>query len=129
MTSVSSRRRIGSSSTAPGRYYQLGRSVRLALQLLRRDCACTLIVSGEADLTVADDIYTLGATSLAEPTTHTLLIELSAVTFIDSTAIGALVRLRNLAVGPDKRLELVKPSPRVTRILKLAGLDGAFDII
>jgi len=90
---------------------------------------CTLILTGEADLDVAPDIIELGTASLLEPTTHLLLIDLTGVTFIDSTAIGALVALRNLATGPDKKLILVGAPPRVLRILELTGLHDVFNLV
>ena len=90
---------------------------------------CTLILSGEADLSCADDITQLGAAALQDPTMHTLLINLRDVTFIDSTTIGALVKLRNLAEGPDKNVVLVQPSARVSRVLEIAGLHQHFNIV
>jgi anti-sigma B factor antagonist len=93
------------------------------------DGACTLILSGDADLAVAPDIIELGTASLLETTTHSLLVDLTAVTFIDSTVVGAFVTLGNLAKGPDKKLVLVGPSTRVMRILELAGLQGVFNIV
>jgi anti-anti-sigma factor len=92
------------------------------------DGTCTLVLFGEADLAVADDIVELGTVSLSEPATHTLCIDLAAVTFIDSTSIGALVRLRNIAIDQDKKLVLVAPQPRLLRTLDLSGLHGIFDI-
>ncbi len=58
--------------------------------------SCTLVLSGEADLDFANDIIQLGTLALNECTS--LVIDLGAVTFMDSTAIGALLQLRNVAV-------------------------------
>ena len=88
---------------------------------------CTLLLEGEVDLAVADDIVALGAASLSETATQTLIIDLHAVTFIDSTAIGALIRLRNLATESDKRVELTQVPARVQKVLNLTGLHHTFD--
>ena len=87
---------------------------------------CTLILSGEGDLAVAPDIVELGTISLAEPTTLTLIVDLAAVTFIDSTCIGALIQLHNLAEAASKQLLLANVPDRVHQILTITGLDKLF---
>jgi anti-sigma B factor antagonist len=57
-----------------------------------------------------------------------LIADLAAVTFMDSTAIGALVQLHNAANEDGKRLVLVSVAPRVLRVLEITGLDTVFDI-
>jgi anti-sigma B factor antagonist len=90
------------------------------------DGTCTLILSGEADLDVADDIVELGTLSLKDATNHVLILDLAAVTFIDSTTLGALVQLRNIAMDQAKRMSLVNVPPVVARVLTIAGLDKVF---
>jgi anti-sigma B factor antagonist len=92
------------------------------------DGTCTLVLSGEADLAVAADILQLGNTGLSEASITTLIVDLAAVTFIDSTSIGALVQLRNAADTHGKRLALDNVSPRVSQVLELAGLTVFFGI-
>jgi anti-sigma B factor antagonist len=87
---------------------------------------CTLILSGEADLAVADDVTELGTLGLEEPATQQLVVDLAAVTFIDSTTLGALVHLRNVAADNEKTLKLVNVPDRVGRVLHIAGLDKVF---
>jgi anti-anti-sigma factor len=88
---------------------------------------CTLLLRGEADLAVVDDIIALGTLSLTEPSTRTLILDLQEVTFMDSTAIGALLRLRNLATETDKRLQLAHLPDRVRQVLTLTGLADTFE--
>jgi anti-sigma B factor antagonist len=92
------------------------------------ETTCTLYLSGEADLAVADDIIDLGTVGLDEPTTLTLIIDFAGCTFIDSSALGAMVHLRNIAVAADKSLILTKVSDRIHRLLELTGLDTVFDV-
>ena len=91
--------------------------------------SCTLVLSGEADLEVAPDILELGMTGLGEASMTTLIVDLGEVTFIDSTTIGALIRLHNVADQQGKRLALDNVSRRVSQVLELAGLTGFFGIV
>ena len=92
------------------------------------DDRCDLIVSGQIDLSSADEVAALGSLGLTEPQVRTLVVRLKGVTFIDSTGIGALVRLRNIAFEFDKRLILSQPAERVMRLLEITGLDKVFTI-
>jgi anti-anti-sigma factor len=80
-------------------------------------------VRGEIDLATAGDLaealYEAAATSDTG-----ILIDLSLVTFIDSTGIDALTRVLN--VHADKRFVIV-PSNQVFTLLHLSGLtNGAW---
>jgi anti-sigma B factor antagonist len=90
--------------------------------------SCTLFLSGEADLANAPDIVELGTASLGEPGTSLLTVDLGALSFIDSTAIGALITLHNLAMASGKQLVLAHVPPRVRQVLLIAGLDHVFTI-
>jgi anti-sigma B factor antagonist len=90
------------------------------------DQSCTLVMTGEADLAVAPDLVELGYASLGEPATLTLIVDLEAVTFIDSTAIGALIQLQNRADSLEKQLILAKPPRRVRQVIAIAGLEQFF---
>jgi anti-anti-sigma factor len=88
----------------------------------------SMILSGEADLAVADDIVRQGTTLLSNHATRCLVIDLAAVTFVDSTTLGALIRLRNIAVAASKQLQLTRLPERVQRVIEIAGLAGVFDV-
>jgi anti-sigma B factor antagonist len=87
---------------------------------------CDLIVTGEIDVYSADDVAALGMLNLTEPRVTELIVDLGGVTFIDSTGLGALVRIRNIALEFDKELTFRDPSPRVQKLFKLTGLDSVF---
>lgn len=89
---------------------------------------CVLVVRGEVDVYTADQLALAGMDSLANAALRTLTVDLSAVSFIDSTGIGALIQVRNAAVEGGKQLVVRQPSPRVRRILSLAGLSAVFGI-
>ena len=53
-----------------------------------------------------------------------MVVELSDVTFLDSTGIGALVELGRDAEDANAQFVISDPSPRVMRILEMTGLDS-----
>lgn len=56
-----------------------------------------------------------------------LVVDLSRVTFMDSTALGVLVGVnRSLAIGA--RLAIVCVHANVLKIFELSGMDGSFAI-
>jgi anti-sigma B factor antagonist len=85
---------------------------------------CDLIVTGEIDVYSADDVAALGMLNLTEPRVTELIVDLAGVSFIDSTGLGALVRIRNIALEFNKEVTFRDPSPRVQKLFKLTGLDS-----
>ncbi|CAL9649779.1 STAS domain-containing protein [Streptomyces sp. enrichment culture] len=57
-----------------------------------------------------------------------LVIDLSAVDFIDCSGIGVLCRAWKRALARHGRLRLVCDSPRFLRILRQVRLDDVFDV-
>ena len=79
-------------------------------------------------MAVTDDILGLGEASLESQDIHSLIIDMDGVTFIDSTTLSALIRLRNMAETVDKKLILTNLPSRVTRLFELGGLSTVFVI-
>jgi anti-anti-sigma factor len=77
-------------------------------------------VRGEIDLATAGDLAE-ALYAAAAATDAGFLIDLSGVTFIDSTGIDALTRVLN--VHADKRFVIV-PSNQVFTLLHLSGLTN-----
>jgi anti-sigma B factor antagonist len=92
------------------------------------DGCCELVVQGEVDVEVADQVAVLAVDNLRDPAVRSLVIDLSAVTFLDSTGISALIKARNSALAEDKALSLRSVPERVARLLHLTGLDGIFTV-
>jgi len=85
-----------------------------------------LEVEGDLDLASAPNLKWALA-DLQAAGQHNLIVDLTNVGFIDSTALGVLVGAqRGLDVGA--RLLLICSEPNVLRIFELTGLDGMFDI-
>lgn len=83
-------------------------------------------LSGELDIAVQDELRTqLNAAAAASDIVE---IDLSAVTYADSTALGIFIALRNNLLERGGTLRLISPSHRVLKLLELAGLDRVFEI-
>jgi anti-sigma B factor antagonist len=85
-----------------------------------------ITVEGELDLGTAPRLKWMLIDSL-EMGRSRLVVDLSLVTFMDSTTLGVLVGVsRKLQTGV--RLVIVCVRPNVLKIFEFAGLDGAFAI-
>jgi anti-anti-sigma factor len=74
----------------------------------------TVVVTGEVDMATADAMFRAAAPEGARAAT----VDLRAVSFFDSAAIHALVRLAERYPGAFD----VAPSPQVRRVLDISGL-------
>ena len=84
-------------------------------------------VSGEIDAETGM-LLNDAVACLDRPRHHMVELDLSAVTFVDSSGIGALVQARRVAEGAGARVVLVRPSHVVVRVLALVGLEGYFAV-
>ena len=57
-----------------------------------------------------------------------LILDLSGVHFIDSTALGVLVGTHQEAQSGDRRFDLVVDDPFLLKIFHITGFDGVFSI-
>ena len=85
-----------------------------------------LEVAGELDLAASSTLRAALA-DLADGDGD-VTVDLSAVTFIDSTALSVLVHAHTESAAAGGRLIVTNPSPVVVRILHLAGLFTLLDI-
>jgi anti-sigma B factor antagonist len=61
-----------------------------------------------------------------DPATSSLVLDLSDVTLLDSSGLGALVSLLNRARAGDGQLGLICPQRRIRRVFEITGLRKAF---
>ena len=85
-----------------------------------RDGAVIVRLAGELDLYNAEDVRAALAQALAA-TPSRIVVDMAAVEFVDSTALGVLVEARS-RLGHDALL-LAAPQPETRRTLKISGLD------
>jgi anti-sigma B factor antagonist len=83
-----------------------------------------IAVEGELDLSTAPQLKWMLIDALDAGHSR-LIVDLSATTFMDSTALGVLIGVnRSLEVGA--RLGIVAANAHVLSVFELSGMDGAF---
>lgn len=84
----------------------------------------TLLVrlGGEMDFGVADKLRKALDNELVEKRVKNLVINLSRVTFIDSSGLGVILGRYKRLVNSGGKVILVGAQPQVHRILELSGL-------
>lgn len=90
------------------------------------DGGTVLRVHGELDISTADQLRR-GAGPYLDAGRR-LLLDLSRVTFCDSTGLAVLVGFHKRLAASGGRLELFSPVPRVRQLLAITGLDRVFTI-
>ena len=58
----------------------------------------------------------------------TIVVDLTGVTFIDSTMLGVLVQARKRVEESGGRIAIVCHDPNVLRVLSITALDRLFDV-
>jgi anti-anti-sigma factor len=89
------------------------------------DGPTVLSVEGDVDLEFAEALRIAGHEALTADPLGALHVDVSAVTFIDSTGLGALLHIRNAAPGG---VVLVSPSSNLVRLLEITGLTEMFQL-
>jgi anti-sigma B factor antagonist len=84
-------------------------------------------VMGEVDLAtvLAFEQTLLGAT---EDGTGEIIVDLTACSFLDSRALGALIATRARLKQSNRRLALVMTNPNVMKIFRITQFDALFEI-
>jgi anti-sigma B factor antagonist len=83
-----------------------------------------VIAAGEIDVRTAADLRgALDAVLDGRP--PKIMLDMSAVTFMDSTGLGVLTGARNRA-GANSRVVVINPHPITRRILEITGLLELF---
>jgi anti-anti-sigma factor len=93
---------------------------------VRGDGLCVVRPEGELDLAAVEEFIDIVRGSLDRCTS--VEIDLGAITFIDSSGLGALVRLRKEAEAKGASLYLTKVNSATDRLLRITGLIDFFDI-
>jgi anti-sigma B factor antagonist len=95
--------------------------VEFTVTSLESDGATTVAVAGEIDLATAP---ALRAALLAA--TGDLTVDLAAVSFMDSSGLGALVAAQKHTVGSGHRFSVRNETTLVERTMKLTGVYDFF---
>lgn len=87
--------------------------------------AAIVVATGELDAFVAPDLVSAFAEVVGEPR---VLADLAAVSFMDSTALGLLVRAARELNEAGARFRVVLPRGSARRIFEITALDRALPI-
>jgi len=87
----------------------------------------TLIVLGELDVATSVSLQQV-AFRMLESGLMSMRLDLSGVSFMDSSGLSTLVAIMNAAEDAQQSLALVRPSRSVARILRISGLDQVLEI-
>jgi len=85
-------------------------------------------IAGELDMADADKVAKM-LVEAADGTTPAIRIDLSALTFADSSAVKAIVLGAQAAKRRGVAYELVNPNRRILRLLEVTGLAGALNVV
>jgi anti-sigma B factor antagonist len=86
-----------------------------------------LAVRGELDLYSTPQL-TSELDAIADETTN-VVVDLSEVSFMDSTALGAVLLASRRLREANRRLALVSPVPATTKLLTMVGIDRVVPVV
>jgi anti-sigma B factor antagonist len=79
-----------------------------------------LALRGELDMATVADLY--AAVSRLAPIAREIVLDLSQLTFLDSSGLYLVLRLRDLCKRNRCRLSLTSVGPQVRRVFEITGL-------
>lgn len=81
---------------------------------------CVVALHGELDMADVDDLHELLADTLGRA--RNVVLDLSAVTFIDSTVINTLIKTQQAASAAGSRFTVANATRQVHRVLDMTGV-------
>lgn len=91
------------------------------------DGEALLVLSGDVDLSSVGVLWDVAAGALAGRPQR-LVVDMSAVTFLNSSVLGTLIRVQSAAAEKGIDVVLRRPTPIVQRLLRLSGLEAVLTI-
>jgi anti-sigma B factor antagonist len=106
-----------------------GEDLAVALTVsTRNDPGCAIVAaSGDVDISTSPDLREALANVLAAGN-RSLVVDLSAVRFIDSTGLGVLVGAYTAVRNAGGRLALVNDHAAVLKVLSITALDEVLSV-
>ena len=93
-----------------------------------REGATIIEVAGELDLHSAPQLRAEAVRAIESQSPPRIIIDLSGVTFLDSTGVGVLVGALKRAREAGGALQFCNAQTRVNRIFEITGLIGALPL-
>lgn len=91
------------------------------------DSGAVLTLAGEIDMTSAPQLRQQLADLFGQGV-RTIVVDLSRVTFLDSSGLGALVAAHHELAGDGGRLKLAAATPQVQKILQITRLGNVLSL-
>ena len=98
-----------------------------AIEATDDDHARRVVLSGEIDLSAHDVLRDTFSQELAG-SAEAVIVDLSAVTFLDSTGINALLTGHKEAEAAGKKFIIVPGPKQVMHTLEVTGVDAVLDL-
>jgi anti-sigma B factor antagonist len=92
----------------------------------RTDDVALVNLRGEADLAVVDALLRTLAEARGMSGVHGIAVDLTSVTFIDSSGLGALIAGYRMATQDGLTFEVRNPTPAVRSLLAMTGVLRLF---
>ncbi|MFD3700032.1 STAS domain-containing protein [Streptomyces sp. NPDC058646] len=102
-------------------------SAAARIQMTRSQQGTVVRVVGEMDMDRARQFRTALDEALADHPA-TIVVDLTALTFCDSSGLNVLLGARQAAVDLGCQLRLAGPNPQVVRLLEMTGADQLFPV-
>jgi anti-anti-sigma factor len=94
----------------------------VSISTQRRDQTVTVGVAGEVDLAAGAAVDAAIMSAFADPDVDTVLVDLTAVTFLDSSGISVLLKARRVADERGVTYRVVGADGIVRKVLDLTGV-------
>ena len=95
-------------------------------QMNSEDQALVISVSGRFDFSAHQEFRDAYETSEAQPDAYK--VDMREATYLDSSALGMLLLLRDHAGGDNSAIEIVNCNPDVKKILTISNFEQLFTI-
>jgi anti-anti-sigma factor len=87
-----------------------------------------LALSGELDIDSVGELREQAQTHLSSGQYRVLTLDLSGLTFLDSSGLGLLLEVRRMAMSSNVAFEMVNVPPGPARVIAIAGLTETFGL-
>lgn len=98
----------------------------LSVRVEHVDGAFTVGLGGELDVSTAPQLHEVLLDAVSQQPSGPIILDLSALTFVDSTGLSLLVSTHKRMNGVGRALVLRGAQPTVRRLLEVTGLTDVF---
>src|SRR5947209_6266121 len=100
---------------------------RLRIEVADTTSPTTVVLNGEIDITTAGRVRE-ALIAISQSGENKVVVDMSNVTFLDSTGLAALVGPLKRFRSMDGQIVLRGPTPPVRKVLEITGLTRVFTI-